>query len=135
MEPSKYLAPAWQGKREDGEEYHVIERAWKFEPAWSGDGLPPVGIECEYRFPNVNYRSTFSRGKVLAYGAQKVFMEHWSSKNEFIQPLDNIEFRPIRTERDEAIEQMRKVVTNCNKTDVIHAIEQLYDAGYRKLSD
>ena len=102
------------------------------QSVWDGTGLPPVGVECEYRFPNVNYRSTFSRGKVLAYGAQKVFMEHWSSKNEFIQPLDNIEFRPIRTERDEAIEEMRKVVTNYNKTDVIHAIEQLYDAGYRK---
>lgn len=32
------------------------------KPAWNGEGLPPVGCECEYRFPNVNYRSDFSRG-------------------------------------------------------------------------
>lgn len=69
-------------------------------PVWNGDGLPPVGMEIEYSFAKVNYRTDFSRGKVLAYGMQNVFMEHWASKNEFIQPLDKIEFRPIRSEAD-----------------------------------
>lgn len=77
---------------------------------WDGEGLPPVGLEIEYMFTKVNYRTDFSRGKVLAYGMHNVFMEHWSSKNEFIQPLDKIEFRPIRSEadkkRDEIILQM-----------------------------
>lgn len=74
----------------------------------NGEGLPPVGMEIEYSFAKVNYRTDFSRGKVLAYGMQSVFMEHWASKNEFIQPLDKIEFRPIHSEaerkRDEAVE-------------------------------
>lgn len=69
-------------------------------PVWNGEGLPPVGMEIEYSFAKVNYRTDFSRGKVLAYGMQNVFMEHWASKNEFIQPLDKIEFRPIRSEAD-----------------------------------
>lgn len=73
---------------------------------WNGEGLPPVGMEIEYKFAKANYRTDFSRGKVLAYGMHNVFMEHWASKNEFIQPLDKIEFRPIRSEserkRDEA---------------------------------
>nr|DAN88342.1 MAG TPA: hypothetical protein [Caudoviricetes sp.] len=69
-------------------------------PVWNGEGLPPVGMEIEYSFAKVNYRTDFSRGKVLAYGMQSVFMEHWASKNEFIQPLDKIEFRPIRSEAD-----------------------------------
>ena len=77
---------------------------------WNGDGLPPVGMEIEYSFAKVNYRTDFSRGKVLAYGMQNVFMEHWASKNEFIQPLDKIEFRPIRSEaerkRDEAVQAL-----------------------------
>lgn len=68
---------------------------------WNGEGLPPVGMEIEYRFAKVNYRTDFSRGKVLAYGMQNVFMEHWASKNEFIQPLDKIEFRPIRSEAEQ----------------------------------
>ncbi|ELY6363810.1 hypothetical protein ACP6OY_002210 [Cronobacter sakazakii] len=70
------------------------------KPVWGGEGLPPVGVDIEYRFTKVNYRNDFSRGKVLAYGNQTVFMEHGSSKNEFIQPLSNIEFRPIRSEAD-----------------------------------
>lgn len=73
---------------------------------WNGDGFPPVGMEIEYKFAKANYRTDFSRGKVLSYGVHNVFMEHWASKNEFIQPLDKIEFRPIRSEaerkRDEA---------------------------------
>lgn len=79
-------------------------------PVWNGEGLPPVGMEIEYSFAKVNYRTDFSRGKVLAYGMQNVFMEHWASKNEFIQPLDKIEFRPIRSEaerkRDEAVQAL-----------------------------
>ena len=84
-------------------------------PVWSGEGLPPVGMEIEYKFTKVNYRTDFSRGKVLAYGMHNVFMEHWASKNEFIQPLDKIKFRPIRSEadrkRDAAIEEMIKIAT------------------------
>ena len=79
-------------------------------PVWNGEGLPPVGMEIEYSFAKVNYRTDFSRGKVLAYGMQSVFMEHWASKNEFIQPLDKIEFRPILSEaerkRDEAVQAL-----------------------------
>lgn len=79
-------------------------------PVWNGEGLPPVGMEIEYKFAKVNYRTDFSRGKVLAYGMHNVFMEHWASKNEFIQPLDKIEFRPIRSEadrkRDEAVQAL-----------------------------
>lgn len=105
---------------------------------WNGDGLPPVGMDIEYKFPNAKYRNDFSRGKVLAFGVKNVFMEHWSSKNEFIQPLDNIEFRPICSEadkkRDAAIEEMLAIYFTCppvvdtpNEADRI-AMIALYDA-------
>lgn len=77
---------------------------------WNGEGLPPVGMDIEYRFPNVKYRNDFSRGKVLAFGVKNVFMEHWSSKNEFIQPLDNIEFRPICSEEDKKRDELAKAL-------------------------
>lgn len=104
------------------------------KPAWDGEGVPPVGCECEYRFPNVNYRSDFSRGKVIAYGNQKVFIEHWSSKNEFVQPIDNIEFRPLRTEaerkRDAAVEAINYWLPECipdTPNEFYHA-KKIYDA-------
>lgn len=73
---------------------------------WNGEGLPPVGMEIEYKFAKANYRTDFSRGKVLGYGMHNVFMEHWASKNEFIQPLDKIEFRHIRSEADKKRDAM-----------------------------
>lgn len=81
-------------------------------PVWNGEGLPPVGMEIEYSFAKVRYRTDFSRGKVLAYGMQNVFMEHWASKNEFIQPLDKIEFRPIRSEAEQKREKAIAKITD-----------------------
>ncbi|HBN6008656.1 TPA: hypothetical protein L3I95_003697 [Enterobacter cloacae] len=92
------------------EQYEAALAASK--PEWDGEGLPPVGMEIEYKFTKVNYRTDFSRGKVLAYGMHNVFMEHLSSKNEFIQPLDKIEFRPIRSEADKKREAVEKAIAD-----------------------
>lgn len=81
--------------------------------SWNGEGMPPVGCECEYAFIG-KYRESFSRGMVIAYGESNVFMQHWASNNEFIQPLDKIKFRPIRTEaerkREEAINDIASLI-------------------------
>ncbi|HHQ6628354.1 TPA: DUF551 domain-containing protein, partial [Serratia fonticola] len=53
---------------------------------WNGEGLPPVGIDVEYKFIAVTYRADFSVGKVIAIGGEYAFMRHKSSGNEFIQP-------------------------------------------------
>lgn len=105
------------------------------QPVWDGTGLPPVGVECEYALTG----RTWFKCKVEMYvGSQGVVMSCDVFEGiQYVHNEDypNLTFRQIRSKRDEAIERMRKVVTNYNKTDVIHAIEQLYDAGYRKLSD
>ena len=102
------LADDWLPETLTREEYESALSASQTQ--WNGEGMPPVGMEIEYKFRKVKYRNDFSRGRVLAYGVQNVFMEHWSSKNEFIQPLDNIEFRPIRSEaelkREEAVAKL-----------------------------
>lgn len=98
---------------------------------WDGTGLPPVGVECEGKqFAQLNW----TKFKVVAVENGHVF-GFWNDHVSVGLNSKLWQFRPIRSKRDEAIEQMLKVVTNYNKTDVIHAIEQLYDAGYRKLSD
>lgn len=113
-EPSNYLAPAWKGIMLDGEEYHVIESAWKFEPIeWDGEVLPPVGCECEY--------------ETNGYGIKKVRVEcitmdgiafTWLGEDPGFRGLDCINisqsyrFRPIRSEadkkRDEIIEALKE---------------------------
>lgn len=78
---------------------------------WDGKGLPPVGCECEYAFI-ANYREKFSRGKVIAYGKTNVFMQHWASENEFIQPLEKIAFRPILTEPERRRNEIVQIMCN-----------------------
>lgn len=94
-------------------------------PVWNGEGLPPVGMEVEYKFVKANYRTYFSRGKVLAYGMHNVFMEHGASKNEFIQPLDKMEFRPIRSEADRKREEAVKTIMLTGWCQ--DAAEEIYD--------
>lgn len=110
------------------EQYEAALAASK--PEWDGEGLPPVGMEIEYKFTKVNYRTDFSRGKVLAYGMNNVFMEHWSNKNEFIQPLDKIEFRPIRSEADRKKEAAIFAIAELCRESASngHSGELIYDA-------
>lgn len=99
---------------------------------WNGEGLPPVGTVCEvvsvHSEDNWKETTITHRGGSLSVGA-----------------LDGIEvvfrhayyrFRPIRpelSERDKAVEDMRKVVDSTdNRT---RGLELLYDAGYRKVND
>lgn len=98
---------------------------------WDGEGLPPVGTICEYRFSNVNYNVDFSEGTVIAYGKREVFMSHRSSGNEFIRPINDIEFRPVQTEREKAIDEIASMI---GRGTFFEDAERIYDAGYRKVS-
>lgn len=102
-------------------------------PEWNGEGLPPVGLICEGRFPRHPGISFEWQECLVLY----VFERECAVKSKSTSTLHYCdEFRPLRTEAEKAreadIKAMLRVVTNYNKTDVIHAIEQLYDAGYRK---
>lgn len=111
---------------------------------WNGEGLPPVGTVCEYRLLNTRYVSKFVAVEVLAYGAEKCFLRHAASQNEFTELLCGLEFRPIRTpeqiaadEREKAAEEMYAAAwpnepwseTSPNWQD---AFRRLHDLGYRK---
>lgn len=95
------------------EQYESALAASK-QQVWSGEGLPPVGAVIEYSciFFNPNRpaieKGQWYKGTVIAYYDDCV----WTSDNG-IRPLDNTQFRPIRTEaerkRDQAITQMMEL--------------------------
>ena len=104
------------------------------QPAWNGEGLPPVGCECELTPHNTRWGFSGSapyRGVVVAYSGEDFWFKDSSNVNT-VSRTDKVDFRPIRTEaerkREETIEIMRSRVTNYNKTDVIQAIGELYEA-------
>lgn len=99
------------GLREDGEDYHVYTKYWKFEPAWNGEGSPPVGTECEALYGLVWHPCV-----VVAHYDGFVFA--WNYDHRITFTFDDIaiaageHLRPARTEaerkRDLAVGAMER---------------------------
>ena len=93
------------------------------KPAWNGEGLPPVGCECESKqFAQIDWH----KFRVVAIENRYVF-GFWNDKVGVYLDSDHWEFRPLRTEAERAIDEMVRlsgVSTGAAKI--------LYDAGYRK---
>lgn len=91
------------------EQYESALSAKNNEPDWDGEGLPPVGVECEVKGCIGDYQE-WKKVTVFAVRDKTVFFEHdgrWAA-------TANHEFRPIRSPedvaRDEAIKAMREAL-------------------------
>lgn len=149
LESSLFGQPGFTGLRVDGEEYHVFSEHWSLTSHWNGEGLPPVGVECE-----INHVGEFdSKGKcwrrvvILAHHED----ERLQSPVAIYMPLDGtascdqaiaICFRPVRTpeqiadeERKDACEQMCIDAGGSVCDAQMAKAYMLYDQGYRKQSD
>lgn len=112
-------------------EYEAALAASK-QPEWDGEGLPPVGGECEALYDSCD--KAWFRAKIIAHDDKRI-IGRWlegSKADQLLdyQAIDN--FRPIRTDadrkREEVIKEMASHVTNFNKTDVVDALKEIYDA-------
>lgn len=132
--------------RDDNDDYPVMERQRdgmryvcdigrleriEQEPQWNGEGLPPVGTVCEFK----RYISVKWLPGVLSYISDYTAVitlhecDDSGRREEVGHPLA-FEFRPIRTEREKAIDEMMKVVNHGLSSKEL--VARLYDAGYRK---
>lgn len=102
------------------------------QEAWDGQGLPPVGTNCEYRSSD-----GWLQCEVVAHrnNAAVVLDHHYEA--DFVPRQD---LRPIRTpeqiaaeEREKAINQMISDAGYVDpKIGTFVAMRNLYDAGYRR---
>ena len=106
-------------------------------PSWSGEGLPPVGVVCEYQRSDVSYRQTWVKVTVKYISLSLVVLEHFAGKNEFVESRDSCVFRPIRTPeqiaadaRDAAAVELYDLISGPG--DNMAAAKRVYDAGYRR---
>lgn len=77
------------------EKYEAALAASK--PEWDGEGLPPVGVECEARYRHSSVAEwVFFR--CVAVDCEVAF--GWTGKKPVTLLKDNFEFRPIRSEAD-----------------------------------
>ena len=111
-------------------------------PAWNGEGLPPVGVECEWRDEHGRYNA----GKIV-YSSEWVivFRDGCLDVEIALDSKFNPEgcvFRPIRSpeeyEREKAIDEMVSLFVSHYENPkgsegYINIATSIYDAGYRKV--
>jgi ribosome modulation factor len=83
--------------------------ATRQDEGWNGEGLPPVGCECERETPR-----GWSRCKINYLSTKVVVYQMLESGNEYASTLSAYRFRPIRTEadrkREEAINEIASLI-------------------------
>lgn len=127
----------WQGRRHKlcqgralGDWRNTLERrsdSEKNQSEWRGpeDGLPPVGMECEYRISD----DEWGCATVQHYSKTYVILEQYDG-GELVRYKDKIEFRPIRTEEDKAVEEMKSSIAKHDDAPTYY--HALYRDGWRK---
>lgn len=110
-----------------GDDARQLEKLLRGEQ-WDGTGLPPVGTECEVM--DKDHDHIWHRCKILAHIVRKGLPCAVFESEPSVSCCSDRYFRPLRTERDKAIEQIRKFGSSL-PASVPFAIEEaaaIYDA-------
>ena len=97
--------------------------------------LPPVGTICEM----IDDRATWRECKIIAH-EDGACIGWIASLNSPFYTYDKSEFRPLRTEREKAIDEMASVILDYDGYMITSATaelvaRQLHYSGYRKVDD
>ena len=107
---------------------------------WSGEGLPPVGIEIEVKHKDATQewaRPDFHKTEIVALGKQLVIFAAESTGCETVGKIEDYEFRPVRTAEQIEEESRKSFLKRAHKiymegaADHRGGIMALYDAGLR----
>ncbi|HHX6267734.1 TPA: hypothetical protein ACVGI0_006077 [Pseudomonas aeruginosa] len=115
---------------DDGSPLSAPEDVWEIVErpvTWNGQGLPPVGTNCEYRS-----NDGWLQCEVVAHrnNAAVVLNHHYEA--DFVPPQD---LRPIRTPEQIAAEERAKAIEEmcfAEETLTVKQAKALFDAGYRR---
>lgn len=108
------------------------------QPQWAGEGLPPVGVECEGL--HAVEGADWFKCKVNAYSDDigKVWLTEYfgngfTLERDFVLNVEDLSFRPIRTqaeiEREEVVESARDYLGKIGAARPSNVLNALYDAG------
>lgn len=110
LQPSTLMQkPGYSGTKTDGSIFHVFTEHWKWEPVWQGDGLPPVGTECEIKHGELGWVSCeIVAHKIMGCGG-KTHAIAWIDGNTLDQS-QGLRFRPFRTREQIAADEREQGV-------------------------
>lgn len=89
-------------------------------PVWNGEGLPPVGCECEFMKHTLDAIPNYRRGIIKYVSEYTVVIVEALSHGEFVAHPRTCDFRPIRPEAD-------------RKRDI--AVGKIFDVICKSLTD
>ena len=96
---------------------------------WNGEGNPPIGTEVEYY---ADVYETWDKGKILAYHDKFVWILEYHDNEPCTYSLSELEFRPIKSERDQQIAALLFVIQSLPSLAFRDDFaEALYDKGVR----
>lgn len=124
---------------EDNQELNMSQQQeMKQDNGWFERGeLPPVGVECEmkHKYSTPDWaRPGFEPVVIVASGKDLFISSGTDLYRETVGSWDEYEFRPIRTEREVAIEVMLKDSGALECDTVMSILENLIDKGWAKES-
>jgi len=99
------------------------------EVFWDGKGLPPMGCICEIL-------PAYQKVKITYIGQNVGCYVDLLNGIEFSMSLSSVSFKPIKSEREKAIEDMTNMIRDVDKMASVGTVsrliaEQLYDKGIR----
>lgn len=108
------------------------------KPWFEAGKFPPVGVRCEAAIPHDsgadNERSfIWVEGSVIAYCAIKGATYAWFAEDDGFYPPSVLEFRPIKTDKEKAIDAADAVIRKTLSAADDAALNALYDAGLLRL--
>lgn len=99
-------------------------------PIWNGEGLPPLGCECQYRKHKKSEQSEWFNGVVKYASEFTVVIQPYCYSGETVGHPVNFEFRPIRSEadkkRDSVIQMIEKAYKDCPHSEAVP--QAIYEA-------
>lgn len=94
-------------------------------PAWTGEGLPPVGCECEFMKHTLDAMPNWRRGIIKYVSEYTVVIVEALSPGEFVAHPRTCDFRPLRTKAERKREEAVKAITLTGWCQ--SAAEEIYD--------
>ncbi|WP_313046733.1 hypothetical protein [Atlantibacter hermannii] len=123
------LADDWLPETLTREEYESALSASQTQ--WNGEGMPPVGCECEALF--YSGRGEWYRAKIIGHDEGRV-VGRWIEGPKAYEILDYVSphgaFRPIRSEADQKRKESIGIIADICRSSASngHSAELIYDA-------
>lgn len=95
------------------------------KPAWTGEGVPPVGCECEF----INNGVSWGKVKVIGFDGEKIVIRPSGEIYYAITPSNKDVFIPLRTEAEKEREAVcHEIASMIGRGTFFEDAERIYDA-------